>query len=39
MANLGELVSDAELDEMLRCMDLNKDGKVSFEEFKHMFQG
>ena len=38
MSDLGENLSEKEIDEMLECVDLNKDGKVSFEEFKHMFQ-
>jgi len=38
MNNLGENVTEAEVDEMLQCMDLNKDGRVSFEEFKKMFE-
>jgi len=38
MNNLGENVTEAELNEMLQCMDLNKDGRVSFEEFKKMFE-
>jgi len=38
MNNLGENVTEAEVNEMLQCMDLNKDGRVSFEEFKKMFE-
>lgn len=38
MNNLGENVTEKEVDEMLSCMDINKDGKVSFEEFKKMFE-
>ena len=38
MSDLGENLSEKEIDEMLECVDLNKDGKVSFEEFKQMFE-
>lgn len=32
---LGKEFTDAELDECIKDLDENKDGKVSFEEFRH----
>ena len=34
MINLGESTTEEELDEMMNEADINKDGKVSFEEFE-----
>lgn len=34
MTNLGEEVTDQEVEEMMREADTDGDGRVSFEEFK-----
>ncbi|XP_028394760.1 calmodulin-beta-like [Dendronephthya gigantea] len=36
MKRLGEDLSNEELESMIRNADINKDGQVSFEEFKRM---
>ena len=36
MINLGEQVTEDQLDEMMDEADINKDGKVSFEEFEKL---
>ncbi|XP_046844628.1 calmodulin-4-like [Xenia sp. Carnegie-2017] len=36
MKKVGENLSEVEIDSMIRNADINKDGKVSFEEFKRM---
>lgn len=36
MSNLGEQLSDAEIDEMIRAADKDGDGQVHYEEFVHM---
>ena len=33
MASLGEKMTDAEIDDMMREADLDGDGKISFAEF------
>ena len=37
MHNLGERLSEQELDDMIREADLNGDGKVNYEEFVRMW--
>lgn len=37
MERLGEKLSEAELDAMISAADLNKDGKVNYEEFMRMW--
>lgn len=37
MNNLGENLTDAELDAMMREADLNGDGKVNYDEFVRMW--
>merc|ERR1719299_292259 len=36
MSNLGEKISDEEMDEMLREADVDADGKIDYEEFVRM---
>ncbi|CAB4014341.1 calmodulin 5 [Paramuricea clavata] len=36
MKKMGENLSDKEIGTMIRKADINKDGQVSFEEFKRM---
>lgn len=31
---LGDPLSDKEINDLMKAIDLNKDGKISFEEFK-----
>ena len=38
MMNLGEKLSDAEVDEMLKEADVNGDGSIDFEGFCKMMQ-
>jgi len=33
MTNLGEKMSDSDLQEMFQDIDMDKDGKISFNEF------
>lgn len=39
MEMLGERLSDAQIDEMMREADENKDGEIDFQEFKRMMSG
>jgi len=39
MRNLGETLTDGELDLMIKEADLNGDDEISFEEFKKMMLG
>ena len=36
MTNLGEKLTDEEVDEMIREADIDGDGKISYEEFVKM---
>lgn len=36
MINLGQSLTDNEVDEMMKMVDINNDGEISFEEFKLM---
>ena len=36
MANLGEKLTDEEVDDMIREADINGDGQVTYEEFVTM---
>ena len=36
MANLGEKLTEAEVQNMMTTADLDKDGKVNYEEFLKM---
>ena len=36
MKKMGENLTDEEIDKMIKSADINKDGQVSFEEFKRM---
>ena len=36
MTNLGERLSDSEVDEMIREADIDGDGQVNYEEFVKM---
>lgn len=38
MANLGQALTDSELDDMMDEVDTNGDGEISFEEFKAMMR-
>jgi len=38
MTNLGQHLSDGEVDAMMELVDANNDGEISFEEFKTMMQ-
>merc|ERR1712086_359432 len=38
MENLGEKLTDEEIEEMMKEADIDKDGKINFEEFKAMMQ-
>lgn len=38
MINLGQTLSDAEVDAMMEMVDTNNDGEISFPEFKAMMQ-
>jgi len=37
MTNLGEKLSDEEVDEMIREVDIDGDGQISYEEFVKRF--
>jgi calmodulin len=39
MEMLGERLSEAQIDEMMREADENKDGEIDFQEFKRMMAG
>jgi calmodulin len=39
MDALGEMVTDEEIDEMIRIIDLDGDGEVNFREFYKMASG
>ena len=39
LINIGETVTDEEVDEMIRMVDQDGDGQVSFEEFYVMVSG
>merc|ERR1719263_1820731 len=39
LINIGEQVTDEEVDEMIRMVDRDGDGQVSFEEFYEMVTG
>lgn len=39
LINIGEKVSDEEVDEMIRMVDKDGDGQVSFDEFYEMITG
>ncbi|WAR18956.1 CALM-like protein [Mya arenaria] len=36
MTNLGEMLTEEEVDEMIRAADMDGDGQVNFEEFVKM---
>ncbi len=36
MANLGEKLSDEEIEEMIQEADIDKDGKINMEDFVKM---
>ncbi|RUS78137.1 hypothetical protein EGW08_014110 [Elysia chlorotica] len=38
MSNLGEKLTDAEIDEMIREADMDGDGQVNYDEFVKMMQ-
>jgi len=33
MMNLGEKLTDEEIDEMIQCADVDGDGQINYEEF------
>lgn len=37
MTNLGEKLTDEEVDEMIREADIDGDGQVNYEEFVHIY--
>lgn len=37
MTNLGEKLTDKEVDEMIREADIDGDGQVNYEEFVHIY--
>ena len=39
MTNLGEHLTDAEVDEMIREADISGDGHINYEEFVSMMMG
>mmetsp|Transcript_39640 Transcript_39640/g.48264 ORF Transcript_39640/g.48264 Transcript_39640/m.48264 type:complete len:156 (-) Transcript_39640:176-643(-) len=39
MVNLGQTLSDGELDAMMNMVDTDGNGEICFEEFKQMMQG
>jgi hypothetical protein len=39
MASIGEKISDADLEEMVREMDVNRDGEISYAEFVKWVDG
>lgn len=39
MDALGEVVTDEEIDEMIRLIDIDGDGQVNFKEFHKMASG
>ena len=39
MTNLGEALTDEEIDDMIRAADIDGDGQVNFEEFRIMMTG